>query len=135
MLCFDTNLLGDYLDGRERAREFLANYERERWAIPSMGLFEAYMGAIYGRPRGSVEDVFEATRSFEILPVDDDVALRAARLQRDLKAEGVELGFVDATLAASADCAGASFATADETLWKKPVATRIDVVEYHRSAD
>lgn len=132
MLCLDNNLLADYLDGRDEARMFLEPFDHEVWATPSLALFEAYMGAIYGRPRGTVEDVYAATREFEILPVTDDVARAAAILQRDLKADGVELGFVDALLVASAETAGAKFATNDGTIRSQPVRERVTVLDYER---
>lgn len=132
MICFDNSLLADYLDGADRAREFLVQYEADLWAIPSVALFECYMGAIYGRPRGSIEDVREATREFEILPVTDDVAHVAAVLQRDLEGEGIELGFVDALLAATAADAGARFATNDGTLLHDVVTERVDILAYER---
>lgn len=134
MLCFDNSLLADYLDGRESAREFLQKHETAVWAVPSLALFEAYMGAIYGRPRGSIEDVHDATREFEVLPVTDQVSLTAAGLQRDLKSEGVELGVVDALLVATAADAGATFATADATICTDAVRSRADVLEYDPDA-
>lgn len=132
MICFDNDLLADYLDGRESAERFLGGYESELWAIPSVALFECYMGAIYGRPRGSIEDVREATSEFEILPVTDDVAYTAAVLQRAIKQDGIELGFVDALLAATAAEAEARFATNDGTLLNDTVASHVDVIEYDR---
>lgn len=132
MLCFDNNLLADYLDGADAAQQFLIDYEADVWAVPSLALFECYMGAIYGRPRGTIEDVYDATREFEILPVTEEVAHDAAVLQRDLKADGIELGFVDALLAATASSSGARFATNDETLRSEPVTDRVDVVPYER---
>lgn len=132
MLCFDNTLLADYLDGERSAKDFLEAYEDEVWAIPSVALFECYMGAIYGRPRGSIQDVRDATHEFEVLPVTDNVAHEAALLQRDLKDEGVELGFVDALLAATSVEHGARFATNDGTIRSDPVARRVDVIEYER---
>lgn len=132
MLCFDNNLLADYLDGRASAKSFLEQYEKEVWAVPSVALFECYMGAIYGRPRGSVEDVHAATREFEVLPVTDAVAHEAALLQRDVKADGIELGFVDALLVATASDDDAKFATNDGTILDDAVADRVDVLVYER---
>lgn len=132
MLCFDNNLLADYLDGRPATESFLREYEEEVWAVPSVAVFESYMGAIYGRPRGSVEDVYHATREFEVLPVTDAVAREAAILQRDLKRDGVELGHVDALLVATSSVAGARFATNDGTIRSDAVTERVDVVEYER---
>lgn len=130
MLCFDNSLLADYLDGSKAAKTFLTDWSDHPWAVPSFAVFEAYMGSLYGRPRGTIEDVFEATRSFEVLPITDETALRAARLQRNLKDDGVELGFVDAVLLAASDEAGATFATSDETLLLEPVRAQVDVVAY-----
>lgn len=90
------------------------------------------MGAIYGRPRGSVEDVHDATREFEVLPITGGVAYEAAALQRELKTEGTELGFVDALLVGAAVDADARFATNDGTIPSDPVRERADVVEYER---
>lgn len=132
MLCFDNDLLDDYLDGLDAAAEFLTEHDDELWAVSSLALFEAYMGALYGRPRGSVDDVFEATRGFEVLPITDETALRAARLQETLKADGVELGFVDAMLVSTADEAGATFATNDGTLRRDEVRDRIAILDYER---
>ena len=132
MLCFDTNLLGDYLDGVDAAKTFLEGFEAESWGVPSPVLFEAYMGAIYGRPRGTVDDVHAATREFEVLTVGDDTVLRAAHLQEDLKSDGVELELVDAILVAAADEHGATFATNDGTLLEPAVRERVGVVEYSR---
>lgn len=132
MLCFDTNLLADYLDGVDAAATFLEAHDDELWAVPSLALFEAYMGALYGRPRGNIDDVFEATRGLEVLDVTDETVLRAARLQRDLKDDGLELGFVDAILVATADEAGAAFATNDGTVRHDAVKEKVDIVDYER---
>ena len=132
MLCFDTSLLADYLDGLDVAADFLTEHEDELWAVPSLALFEAYVGALYGRPRGSVDEVYDATRGFEVLPITDETALRAARLQADLKTDGVELGFVDAVLVSAADEAGAKFATNDGTLRREAVSERVAILEYER---
>lgn len=129
-LCLDTNLLGDYLDGADAARAFLEEYEAQPWAVPSLVLFEAYMGAIYGRPRGSIEDVRAATREFEVFDIGDDTAFRAARLQSALKESGVELEFIAAILVAAADEHGATFATNDAALLDPAVRERVRVVEY-----
>lgn len=130
MLCFDNSLLADYLDGAPAAKPFLEEWEDHPWAVPSLAVFEAYMGALYGRPRGTIDDVFEATRGFEVLPITDETALGAAHLQESLKADGVELGFVDAVLLAASEEAGGTFATRDETLLLDPVRDRVDVVAY-----
>lgn len=132
MLCFDTTLLADYLDGHASAQAFLERYEPDVWATPSLAQFEAYMGALIGRPRGSLEDVHDATSGLEILPVTDETALTSARLQRRLRDDGVQLSAVDAVLAGVANEHGAVFGTSDEAFWADPVKRHVDVAEYHR---
>lgn len=60
MLCLDNNLLSDYLDGKEEAREFLKQYESEPWAVSNIVVFEAYMGVIHGYIDGDVETIRQA---------------------------------------------------------------------------
>lgn len=132
MLCFDANLLADYLDGHEPAETFLERHDTDVWATPSLALFEAYMGALVGRPRGALEDVYDATRGLEILPVTDDTALTAARLQKQLRDDGTPLSYVDAVIAGAARERGAIVGTSDEAFWSDAVKERVDVAEYHR---
>ncbi|MFC3960182.1 hypothetical protein [Halovivax cerinus] len=47
-----------------------------------------------------------------------------------MKADGVELGFVDAVLLVASDEAGGTVATSDETLLLDPVREHVDVVAY-----
>lgn len=46
MLVLDNNLLSDYLNGVPAARRFLEGYEQDPWAVPSIVLFEAFMGSL-----------------------------------------------------------------------------------------
>jgi tRNA(fMet)-specific endonuclease VapC len=48
MLVLDTNLLSDYLNGSDEARTFLEQREHVEWAVSSIVLYEALMGAVYG---------------------------------------------------------------------------------------
>lgn len=38
MLVLDNNLLSDYLDGKDTARQFRQQHEQEVWAVPSVVL-------------------------------------------------------------------------------------------------
>lgn len=132
MLVFDNNLLADYLDGKASAKRFLEQHETDDWAVPSVALYEAYMGTFVVDGRGSVDDVYTATRQFEILPVTDGTAREAAELQQRLQSSGVRLSALDALIATTALEQDARFATNDSTFWKEEVCTEVDVVRYER---
>jgi predicted nucleic acid-binding protein len=132
MLTFDTNLLGDYLDGHEPARVFLQEHETEVWGIASIVRFEAYLGALVGRSRGTMAEVRDATSEFAVLPVTDSAAWQAARLQSVLEDDGQRLGNVDALIAGVAVDNGARLATNDATLRSTAVRNHVDIVTYER---
>jgi predicted nucleic acid-binding protein len=130
MLALDNNLLSDYLNGETSAKRFLTEYEDEPWAVASVTLYEAYIGVVHGYIDATLEDVRRATATFEELPVTAMTAYEAARLQEALMREGIQLGAVDALIAASANEAGATLATNDRTLWR--ATTGVDIAEYRR---
>lgn len=131
MLALDNNLLSDYLAGEDAAREFLLQYEREAWAVPSIVLYEAYMGCIHGYIDGSPETVEQAvTSSMEVLDVTEQTASEAATLQVELQNRGVPADHPDALIAASAREHGATFATAEKHFWNDDVQSVLSVAEY-----
>jgi len=135
MLVLDNNLLSDYLDGKETARQFLEQYEKEAWAAPSIVLYEAYLGCIHGYIDGSPETIKHATTmSMEILPVTERTADEAASLQTELLENGVPADHPDTLIAASAREHGAVFATAERHFWKDDIGSVLDVAKYHPDA-
>jgi predicted nucleic acid-binding protein len=131
MLVLDNNLLSDYLDGRESARAFLGGYDAEAWAVPTIVLYEAYMGCIHGYIGGSPETIREAvTASMEVLAVTGRTADEAAALQEKLLEQGVPADHPDALIAASAREHGATFATAERHFWRDEVRSVLDVAAY-----
>ena len=134
MLVLDNNLLSDYLDGNDAARQFLIQYEDEVWAVPSIVLYEAYMGAVYGYIDGSPAQVRQAiATSMEILDVTDATADEAAALQQALMSRGVPADHPDALIAASAREHGGAFATAEKHFWRDEVQSVLVVAEYDPS--
>lgn len=94
--------------------------------------FEAYMGALIGRPRGSIDDVYEATRGLEVVSITDETASTAVRLQEDLRNEGVRLPHIDVVLAGTTKEQGTALATNDTTLRKDAIRDFDDIVGYRR---
>lgn len=131
MLVFDNTLLSDYLDGTPSARRFLNQYEHEVWAVPSIVLYEAYMGSIHGYIDGSPAVIRQAiTTSMDVLEVTARTADEAASLQEDLLSRGVPADHPDALIAAAAREHGGVFATAEKHFWKDEVQSVLSVAEY-----
>lgn len=131
MLVLDNNLLGDYLDGRDVAREFLVQYEDEAWAVSSIVLYEALMGSVHGCVGGSSDEIRRAiTASMEVLEVTERTAVEAAALQEELLDCGVPADHPDTLIAASAREHGATFATAEKCFWRDEIRSILDVANY-----
>jgi len=132
MLVFDNNLLSDYLDGTDTARRFLKQYEREVWGVPTIVLYEAYMGSLHGYIDGDPAVIRNAvTSSMEILPVTQRTAGEAVALQEALLSRGVPADHPDALIAASAREHGGTFATAEKHFWTDDVQSVLDVAVYN----
>lgn len=131
MLVFDNNLLSDYLDGTDSARQFLQQYERDPWAVPAIVLYEAYMGCVHGYIDGTPALIKQAvTASMDVLAVTERTADEATSLQKDLLERGVPADHPDALIAASAREHGGMFATAEKHFWKDEVQSVLSVAEY-----
>lgn len=131
MLVLDNNLLSDYLDGTDTARQFLTQYENEAWAVPSIVLYEAYLGAVHGDIDGSPARIRQAvTTSMDVLAVTDATADEAAALQEELMSRGVPADHPNALIAASAREHGGVFVTAEKHFWRDEVQSVLAVAEY-----
>ena len=131
MLVLDNNLLGDFLDGRGEARQFLEGHEQDVWAISAIVLYEAYMGCVHGYIDGSPATVREAvTASMDVLDVTAKTAGEAAALQEELLDRGVPADHPDVLIAANAREHGATFATAEKHFWKDEVQSVLPVAAY-----
>lgn len=129
MICLDNSVLGDLLDGKRAAKEFMQPYDEEEWVIPSIVLYEAYLGALLNLPRGTPEDVRNATSGVDVLPLDERAVYLATDLQRDLRADGRQLGKIDALVGTVAVQSGATLATGDGHL-ADALADCIDIARY-----
>lgn len=110
MRLLDTTFLIDVLRKRERAHEVLESMTtaREPGATTEVNAFELFLGA-YRRGRldparrAAVEVLLER---LEVLPLNRDGAMRAAELLAKLRAEGRDLGLLDALVAGIALASG-----------------------------
>jgi predicted nucleic acid-binding protein len=131
MLVLDNNLLSDYLDGKRVARQFLRRHEGESWAVSSIVLYEALMGAVHGYVGGSPTKIRRAVvDSMDVLTVSERTATEAMSLQEELLARGAPLDHPDALIAATVREHGAAFATAEKTFRNDEVQSVLPVVEY-----
>ncbi|MFB6253216.1 MAG: PIN domain-containing protein [Halobacteriaceae archaeon] len=132
MLVLDNTLLSDYLDGTDTAHEFLQQYEQDVWGVPSIVLYEAYMGCLHGYIDGDPETIrIAVTTSMDILDISDVTANEAISLQEELLDRGVPADHPDTLIAAVSREHGGKFATAEKHFWKDDVQSVLDVAEYH----
>ena len=131
MLVFDNNLLSDYLDGKDAARQFLRQYEQTAWAVPSIVLYEAYMGCVHGYIEKPPQELRQAVlTSIDVLDITEQTANEARSLQEELLSRGVPADHPDALIAASAREHGGTFATAEKHFWKDEIQSVLSVAEY-----
>ena len=131
MLVLDNNLLSDYLNGTEEADAFLTRHEQEEWAVSSIVLYEALMGAVYGHIEATPETVRAGVESsMAVLPTTAQTAVAGQTLQEDLLDRGAPVGQLDALVAASAREHGGRFATAEKQFWEDEVRSVLDVEPY-----
>lgn len=131
VLVLENNVLSDYLNGTAAAEEFLTAHETDEWAVPSIVLYEALMGATYGYISAEPATVRQAvTGSMRVLDATERTAVEARRLQADLLDEGSPVDQLDALIAASAIEHGGTFATAEKTFASDAVRSVLDVAVY-----
>ena len=98
---FDTNILVDYLNGVERARDEINRHEERSVSIVSW--MEVLVGAEKEDEEASIRDFLAG---FQVLDVDRDTAEEAVRLRR-----GQRIRLPDAIIWATARVAGALLVT------------------------
>ncbi len=108
-LLFDTDVLIEYLRGREAAAKFFDAHQSRYWYVSTITIAELYAGV---RPNEE-----EALRNFlalfEEVELDATVARRAG-LYRNRHTRTHGTGLADAVVAASAETVGATLLTFNE---------------------
>ena len=105
-LLVDTDVMVDYLRGREKAVRFLKRHA-ERIVLSSITVAELYAG-VKGRTERAMLD--EVVSLFPVIPVTAEAAKAAGLLKRDFgKSHGV--GLADAMIAATVQAENAELKT------------------------
>lgn len=105
-LLIDTDILVDYLRGREDAVHFLESRQISMF-ISAITLGELYAGVREGQERRILDDFIEY---FKVIPLSSIIAVQGGLFRRDFgKSHGV--GLADAMIAATAQSEHATLAT------------------------
>ncbi|MBN1293086.1 MAG: type II toxin-antitoxin system VapC family toxin [Candidatus Latescibacteria bacterium] len=97
-LLFDTDVLIDFLKGRDEAITFLES-QALQWFISTVTVAELYAGVREGNEKIILENFIE---TFTILPISINIAQKGGLFRRDYgKSKGI--GLADALIAATAE--------------------------------
>jgi predicted nucleic acid-binding protein len=112
MTLYDSSVLIDYLDGVERAREYVAARDTERAVAPRLVQFEVYQGEVF---KSGSTDLAAVDDALDWLLVEeaDGTARHAAELQDTLRSRGEPLAAREAFIAGAASAANETLAVAD----------------------
>jgi predicted nucleic acid-binding protein len=122
----DTSFLIDLLSSDPAARSLAAD-THEPAAVCSLSFYELLYAVTSPRKAASAEALAE---DYAILPVDFDVCILAASIQRALRAEGETIPVIDVMLAATAILAEARIVTRDAHFRTIPVQFGMRVQAY-----
>ena len=108
-LLIDTDILIDYLRGREDAVHFLESQQISMF-ISAISLGELYAGVREGQERRILDDFIEY---FKVIPLSSKIAVKGGLFRRDFgKSNGV--GLADAMIAATAQSENATLVTLNQ---------------------
>lgn len=115
-ILMDTSFLIDLLAGEPAARA-LAGANLEPAAVSSLSFYELLYAIASSRKAVLAEAL---AQDYAVLPVDFDVCVLAASMQRALRSAGEMVPVLDALLAATAVLAEARIVTRDEHFQRIP---------------
>lgn len=103
MRCVDTSFCVDLCNGEEGALSHAATLDaaREQLAIPAPALTEFLMGA-FAKGGRRQEAALRLAARLEVLPIDEGIALEAARMGGHALHAGRPIGTIDLLIAATA---------------------------------
>jgi tRNA(fMet)-specific endonuclease VapC len=122
----DTSFLIDLLGGEPSAVE-MARATKEPAAVSSLSFYELLYAVASAKRSARAEALAE---DYAVLPVDFDVCVLAASMQRALGASGAKVPVLDALLAATAVLADARIVTRDEHFERIPAQFGLQVQPY-----
>lgn len=111
MNCLDSSVVVAYLRGDDAVGEFVSEPDARPLFAPSVVLFESYRGA--ARLRG-IEGIAELTDDLdwiEPLPLTEECAREAARIDGELQDDGSPLGLGDCLIAGTVRCVDGTLLT------------------------
>jgi len=115
MVCIDTSILIDILREDKNTKELEEYLDRQSRCIASPTVFELWCGALLSRrSEKEREKVMGLIESIEVLEMDTESALEAAKIYADLVREGREIPPLDAMIAGVARRKGERLITRDE---------------------
>ncbi|MEC4818108.1 MAG: type II toxin-antitoxin system VapC family toxin [Scytonema sp. PMC 1069.18] len=108
-LLIDTDVLIDYLRGKTPAIQYLENLT-ESLLVSSITIAELYAGVREGKERKALD---EFVRAFEVVPVNDEIAIKGGLYRRDYF-KSHNLGLADAIIAATSEMKNAYLVTLNQ---------------------
>lgn len=108
-LLFDTDVLIEYLRGRQRAADYLNSVEESDWYISAMTVAELYAGMRSSED----EQMRDFLTLFDVVVVDADQARQAGRWRNEFR-DSHGTGLADAVIAAGARSVQATLVTFHE---------------------
>jgi tRNA(fMet)-specific endonuclease VapC len=112
MFVLDTNTVLDYFKGKGRVAERLLEVAPSEIAVPAVSIYEVWVGVLGSQNPKRRREQFEAFLSvIEILPFENEAAMRAAELRYKLERAGEGIGPLDTLIAATALAHGGALVT------------------------
>jgi tRNA(fMet)-specific endonuclease VapC len=115
-VCVDTDILVDFLRGKEEAAEYMKRLEADRLlATTTVNLFELGYGARKSRKsRHNIQAINQLTERLRILPFAKGAAENAADILAQLQKQGRSIDFRDLFIASTALTHGYCMATRNQ---------------------
>lgn len=120
MICLDSSFIVDYWNGEPYAKQFLLDTD-EGFAIPTVALYELYVGALLAdSPDETIDSVVEDLDWAEPLGFDETAARNAATIDEHLIDRGERINAMDVLIAATARAHDVPLVTADSHFDRVP---------------
>lgn len=120
MICLDSSIVVDYLNGASYVEQLLAT-TAEPVAVPRLVRYELYAGALRSDdPTETIDAVDQALDWTESLGFTEAAARDAARIRADLLAMGTPIGAADILIAGITRAEGATLITRDTDFERVP---------------
>ncbi|UHQ95320.1 PIN domain-containing protein [Haloterrigena alkaliphila] len=131
MKVLDANYLIDYLNGEPATKEFYeANGgDEERWIAPAPAYAETIVG-VGNLPDGNVDRAIDALAWVDVIDVDEELSIEAARIADEIGSQGPFLDGVDALVAALGRTHNATVVSIDSDLTHPETKQVVDVTDY-----